>query len=478
LIEFRRQVLLSALKLFDFWVVTGSFLLSLIAAYARTGSSFAQLLAVRVKLGNLLILLATLATWYLIFLLSGMYDSKRLASRRKEAVDALRATTLCTGFLALITLLFHVSLISPRVIFVFWALSTACVIFGRLILRLCLAFIRRHGRNLRQILILGTNERALGFASYLEARPDLGYRILGFVDEEWQGTEDFRESGRPLACNLTALPEYLRHNVVDEVANYLPLRSSYEHASQVANLCETHGILLRLQSSIFDSKKVRAQRRDFAETDLAISHPVPHEGLPMVAKRLLDIVGSAILLFLLSPLLLIVSALIKLTSPGPVLFLQERIGYNKRRFRIYKFRTMVPNAEKIMAKLEHLNEVSGPVFKIKNDPRITPIGKFLRRTSIDELPQLLNVLKGEMSLVGPRPLPVRDYQGFNQDWHRRRFAIRPGLTCLWQVNGRSSITFEQWMELDLQYMDEWSLWLDFKILLRTIPAVLKGSGAA
>jgi len=151
---------------------------------------------------------------------------------------------------------------------------------------------------------------------------------------------------------------------------------------------------------------------------------------------------------------------------------------NKRRFKIFKFRTMIPNAEKMMAQLEKHNEAGGPVFKIKDDPRITPIGKFLRRSSIDELPQLLNVLNGDMSLVGPRPLPVRDYEGFNEDWQRRRFSVKPGITCLWQVNGRSGITFDQWMLLDLQYMDEWSLWLDCKILAKTIPAVLRGSGAA
>jgi lipopolysaccharide/colanic/teichoic acid biosynthesis glycosyltransferase len=139
---------------------------------------------------------------------------------------------------------------------------------------------------------------------------------------------------------------------------------------------------------------------------------------------------------------------------------------------------MVPNADKMLPELQMLNEVAGPVFKIKNDPRMTPIGRLLRRTSIDELPQLFNVLKGDMSLVGPRPLPVRDYEGFNEDWQRRRFSIRPGITCLWQVNGRSSISFEKWMQLDLQYIDQWSLWLDFKILVRTVPAVLKGSGAA
>jgi lipopolysaccharide/colanic/teichoic acid biosynthesis glycosyltransferase len=192
----------------------------------------------------------------------------------------------------------------------------------------------------------------------------------------------------------------------------------------------------------------------------------------------LDVAISSALLLLFAPLLIGVAAAIKMTSPGSVLFLQERIGLNKRRFKIYKFRTMVPNAEQLMPSLESKNEVSGPVFKIRKDPRITPIGRYLRRNSIDELPQLFNVLIGDMSLVGPRPLPVRDYEGFNEDWQRRRFSVRPGITCLWQVNGRSGISFDQWMLLDLQYMDEWSLWLDLKILARTVPAVVRGSGAA
>jgi lipopolysaccharide/colanic/teichoic acid biosynthesis glycosyltransferase len=161
-----------------------------------------------------------------------------------------------------------------------------------------------------------------------------------------------------------------------------------------------------------------------------------------------------------------------------VFFAQERVGLNKRRFRLYKFRTMIPDAERKLAELECFNELSGPVFKIKNDPRITPIGKFLRKTSIDELPQLYNVLIGDMSLVGPRALPVRDYNGFDQDWHRRRFSVRPGITCLWQVNGRNNVPFDKWMELDLEYIDNWSLWLDLKILLKTIPAVVSGYGAA
>jgi lipopolysaccharide/colanic/teichoic acid biosynthesis glycosyltransferase len=174
---------------------------------------------------------------------------------------------------------------------------------------------------------------------------------------------------------------------------------------------------------------------------------------------------------------LLVAALIRLTSKGPVFFRQTRIGYGKRPFEILKFRTMVVDAEKLMSQVEHLNETNGPTFKLKNDPRITPLGRFLRKSSLDEIPQLVNVFLGDMSLVGPRPLPVRDYEGFSKDWHRRRFSVKPGITCLWQVMGRSSISFDEWMALDMRYIDQWSVWLDIKILFQTIPAVFRGSGA-
>ncbi len=200
-------------------------------------------------------------------------------------------------------------------------------------------------------------------------------------------------------------------------------------------------------------------------------------GWGSIFKRSFDFTISLILLILVSPLFLITALLIRAGSPGPAFFRQERLGLNKRRIRVYKFRTMVRDADKKQAELEGLNEAEGPVFKIKNDPRITPLGKFLRKASIDELPQLFNVLKGDMSLVGPRPLPVRDFEGFDEDWHRRRFSVRPGLTCLWQVNGRSNTSFDKWMKLDMAYIDNWSIWLDLKILVMTIPAVLKGSGA-
>jgi exopolysaccharide biosynthesis polyprenyl glycosylphosphotransferase len=207
-------------------------------------------------------------------------------------------------------------------------------------------------------------------------------------------------------------------------------------------------------------------------------HTGAMQGWPVVVKRVLDVTLSMFLLATLFPLLVLVGAAIKFTSPGPILFVQERVGLNKRHFHLYKFRTMVPQAELAQSALRHLNEASGPVFKIRSDPRVTPIGRVLRRTSIDELPQLFNVLTGDMSMVGPRPLPIRDYEGFDEDRHRRRFSVRPGLTCLWQVSGRHLIPFESWMALDLHYIDHWSLWLDIKTMLRTIPAVIRGSGAS
>jgi len=290
--------------------------------------------------------------------------------------------------------------------------------------------------------------------------------------------DTFRRSGYALASDVESFGQFLRNSVVDEVIMALPFRSMHDQASRIAAACEEQGITLRVLPNIFDLKRARSSAEE-VEGDPLITHTTGWaEGWPLFAKQVLDFTISGIAIILLSPVLLLVGALVKLASPGPVLFVQKRLGLNKRPFDLYKFRTMVLDAEHQMPQIEHLNEVMGPVFKMKNDPRVTPIGRFLRKTSIDELPQLFNVLKSEMSLVGPRPLPVRDYNGFNEDWPRRRFSVRPGVTCLWQIRGRSSIPFQQWMELDLQYIDKWSLWLDLRILILTIPAVFRGSGAA
>ena len=476
--EARRNFLLNALKLFDLSLLVLSYgLATALIVFTRHGPSLVDYLGMRVKVSNFVIFLAMILAWHVVLSVCGMYSSKRLSTWRSILIDSLKATSFSVVCLAMASTLFTITMVTLRFLALFWILSSLLVSAGRLILRQILGKVRRRGRNLRYMLILGTNQRGLDFAARIESRPELGYRILGFADDFWPAMETFRRSGHTLVCNIFMLPEFLRHNVVDEIANYLPLRSFYEHTSQVAALCELHGIILRFDTDLFGLKTSRPQAGEFEGNHYITYSSRIRDTWPLLIKRTVDIIASLILLILLSPLFLITAILIKWDTDGPIFFLQERIGYNKRRFRIYKFRTMLPGAEKMMTELESLNEVSGPVFKIKNDPRITPLGKFLRRTSIDELPQLINVLTGEMSLVGPRPLPVRDYQGFSEDWQRRRFSVRPGITCLWQVKGRSSVTFEQWMRLDIQYLDEWSLWLDMKILARTIPAVLRGSGA-
>lgn len=478
MINLRRKILLDALKIYDLIVMLLSFGLSTILVWGGSRVSIADFFAMRVKVGNLFIILGLLALWHALFSMFGLYTSRRLSTRRDEMFDVAKATSVGTCFLWGAAWIFHIRMASPAFLFVFWVLGMLMLLLSRVGMRSMLRQTRLRGRNLRYMLIVGSNARALEFADRIQASPELGYRVIGFADRAWTGLEPLRQRGYSVACDLDELGTFLRTNVVDEVVIALPIRSFHDDASRIAALCEEQGILFRILSNIFNLRMARP-RAEESEGEFWITHYTgAADGWPLVAKRILDFSLALVVLIVASPILLVVALLIKLTSPGPILFRQIRIGHNKRKFLIYKFRTMIVDAEKKMQNVEHLNEASGPVFKMMNDPRITPVGKFLRKTSLDELPQLFNVLKGDMSLVGPRPLPVRDYEGFSQDWHRRRFSVRPGITCLWQVNGRSSIPFEQWMELDMQYIDKWSLWLDLQILARTIPAVMKGLGAA
>jgi exopolysaccharide biosynthesis polyprenyl glycosylphosphotransferase len=432
----------------------------------------------RVKIGNFFIFLGLLMLWHTFFLAFGLYKSRRLSTFGADARDVLMATSLGTLCLHAAAIILQIRMAIPTFLVVFWVLSTLLLVSSRFMLRVLLTQTRLRGRNLRDMLIVGTNPRAIELARRMQSRPELGYRVIGFADRQWAGIDQFRQTGYSLACDLDSLPAFFRQNVVDEVVIALPIRSFHEDASRIAAVCEEQGIIFRVLSNLFNLKLGHARAEEL-EGDSWITHYVGIcEGWPLVLKRILDFGVALVALIVLSPFMLLAALLIKINSPGPILFKQERVGQNKRKFTIYKFRSMIIDAEKKMQHIEHLNEVSGPAFKIKLDPRITPIGKLLRKTSIDELPQLVNVLKGDMSLVGPRPLPIRDYEGFSEDWHRRRFSVRPGITCLWQVGGRSSVTFEKWMELDMQYIDKWSFWLDVKILVKTVPAVLRGSGAA
>ncbi|MBI2946335.1 MAG: sugar transferase [Verrucomicrobia bacterium] len=242
--------------------------------------------------------------------------------------------------------------------------------------------------------------------------------------------------------------------------------------------CELEGVEAWLLADFFNTQLSQTLLDDLHGRPMLIFRSTPEHSWPAFVKEAFDIAAAFILLVLLLPLFLVAMLLIKLGSPGPVLFRQQRSGLNGRPFTMLKFRSMVSDAEQRRHELEALNEMDGPVFKVTDDPRVTPIGRFLRRHSIDELPQLINVLRGEMSLVGPRPLPVNEVERFDDFAHRRRLSVKPGMTCLWQVSGRNNVKdFKDWVRLDLEYIDNWSLWLDFKILVRTIPVVFSGTGA-
>lgn len=474
-----RTYLLMAFKLYDLAAMSSACGISMVLVpYQQQGMLLGEFLKLRLYVHNFVLVLLLIFLWHVIFTSLDLYESKRLSpSLFAEVPDVLKATSLGTLAILFIGIIFSIDIVTLPFLTTFWILSSAICVASRLVLRYALQQARRMGRNLRHVLIVGTNTRAIDIARTIESRTELGYRLVGFVDEHWHASEPGPRNDYCMVADLSGLQAFLQDQVVDEVIMCVPIKSFYEKASRIIAQCDEHGIAVRFVSDIFTPAQRRALIDQIDDHRfMTVSTAPDHEGL--VVKYLVDYIIALALLACLAPLFLVVCVLIKATSPGPVFFVQDRVGLNKRRFRLYKFRTMIVDAEQKLADLEHLNEASGPAFKITRDPRVTPIGRLLRKTSIDELPQLLNILKGEMSLVGPRPLPVRDYIGFSQDCHRRRLSVRPGITGLWQVGGRSSMSFDKWMELDLQYIDQWSLWLDLKILFMTVPAVVKGTGAS
>ncbi|HWE49991.1 MAG TPA: sugar transferase, partial [Bryobacteraceae bacterium] len=306
--------------------------------------------------------------------------------------------------------------------------------------------------------------------------PESGYtRILGFVDSP-NGHAVPSVIRKQMLGGLEQLEGILMRQPVDEVLIALPARSCYTQIQNAIAICERSGVQAKYLSDIFSVTQATPRLESYAKSHV-VSLTFVQDDYRLLVKRGIDILGALTGLVLFTPLMVAIGLLIRLTSPGPALFSQERYGLNKHSFRMYKFRTMIADAEKLQPGLEVSNEARGPVFKMRNDPRVTPLGRILRKTSLDELPQFVNVLRGEMSLVGPRPLPRRDVSRFENASLMRRFSVKPGLTCLWQVNGRSNTDFERWIVLDLKYIDSWSLTLDFEILAKTIPAVLAAKGA-
>lgn len=378
------------------------------------------------------------------------------------------AGALLVGFLS-----FTLKLdLSRPLIFLFLGLNVLTLCAARLVMRWALHRRRFHHWGMKNVLIVGTDAKAREIAEKLQHFPEWGLRLLGFVEPAPQGVAD----DLPVLGKLSDLAAILDSHIVDEVVFASSDKNDLQNFDAAVHLCEEQGISTRLVLNIFPETASRVSMEFLDGMPAVTFSMVPDHHLALLVKRLFDFSMAAVLLVLCFPLMVIAAVAVKLSGPGPVLYRQRRCGLYGRQFILTKFRSMMDGAEDILWEIRHLNEMDGPVFKMRHDPRVTALGKILRKTSIDELPQLWNVLKGEMSLVGPRaPLPEEVVQ--YTPAQRRRLSVKPGITCLWQVSGRNEIDFQQWMSLDLKYIDNWSLLLDLKILLKTIPVVLLCKGA-
>ena len=363
---------------------------------------------------------------------------------------------------------------SKQFIFVYLLISASLLVMEKISIFAFSRFIREKGYNIRYVIIVGTGRRACKVARLIKRHKEWGFQIIGLIDKDpaLLGT---KKMGVEVIGILDDVPNILRERVVDQVIFVVP-RLWLGDIEPVILKCELRGVETYIALDLFNLQITHGRIDNMAGLPLLNFNPAFMRQEDLFIKRAIDIFASLLLLVLLSPVFLFVAIMIKTTSEGPIIFKQIRCGLNGRKFRMLKFRSMVMDAETMMGELKKLSETDGPVFKMEKDPRLTPIGSFLRKASIDELPQLINVLMGEMSLVGPRPPLPQEVEQYD-DWQRRKLSLRPGITCLWQVSGRSTISFRKWMELDLVYIDNWSLGLDFKILLRTIPAVLLQKGA-
>jgi exopolysaccharide biosynthesis polyprenyl glycosylphosphotransferase len=405
-----------------------------------------------------------------MFMLSSfwLYRSKRLARLEDELSDVLRAVAFATLIVATLILLTEWPILPKRFLLIFACSAFVLMFLIRLFKRKMLREFRLHGRNLRSVIVIGAGQRGQKIVKLINEKPEIGYQFAGYID-------DIKHPD--VIGGLSDISGILARNVVDEVIICLPIKTFYDRMRSITEAAEEQGITVRIYSDLFDLKLSRAVTGELGEAPILSIYATRLSDWQSFLKSTIDFVGGIFLLTILAPLMVTIAVLIKITSPGPVFFVQERVGLNKRRFKMFKFRTMVVDAPEKQKELEKLNEADGPVFKIKDDPRVTSFGRWLRRTSLDELPQLLNILLGDLSLVGPRPLPERDFQKFDQSWFNRRFSVKPGITCIWQISGRSETSFDKWILQDLEYIDKWSIGLDLKILFKTVPTVLRGTGA-
>ncbi|MDB6093018.1 MAG: hypothetical protein JWM32_580 [Verrucomicrobia bacterium] len=480
MIRLRHKLFIYALRVFDQTVLLATFLILLDWFGRQRGTgSLPYLLQNYYEAHHAFGVILLGVSWIWIFDAIVHYETNRLKTLRSQLFDVFKANSAAAAFLMVVATVFTFKRFNNELILTFWVTTCVLGMMSRLVLRSFLMQVRRSGYNYRHLLILGYNQDAVQLAHKIDATPVLGYKIAGFVSELplAEAAELIPLDSDRIIGEFSDLKPILEQGPVDEVMICLPILNHFSTVSEVVRMAQELGIVVRLFPDDATAKTLARCHLEQFEGHSVVTFFREQMLLQLFGKRIMDVVIASILLVLLSPLLIVVALAIKFTSPGPVLFVQPRVGMNKRSFKLYKFRSMYIDAEKRRQELAHLNEMDGPVFKIKNDPRITPLGHFIRKTSIDELPQLVNVFTGHMSLVGPRP-PLLDEVN-RYDWlYRKRLSIKPGITCLWQISGRNEISFKQWMELDQLYIDNWSLWLDVKILAKTIPAVLFRKGAS
>ena len=394
----------------------------------------------------------------------GFYNRSLLSLRRRMLWPLLKTCAFLSLGVAAGLLLLRLYQTARGVVVWFGCLSFVLVVAKEELLRLALRSRLAQARYRRRLILVGAQDELARTRLELIQAAGGELEILGQVDLEHG----------PVSRLVELLHEHSVNGVLVSAR-----RAYFEPIEAVIRACELEGVEVWLVADFFQTQISHTSLDDFNGRPMLVFRSTPEASWEGVAKGALDYVLAGFLfLALLAPLMAVVGLLIRLSSPGPVLFRQQRSGLNGRPFTMYKFRTMVSNAEQLKDELAALNEMNGPVFKLSKDPRVTKVGKMLRRFSIDELPQLVNVLRGEMSLVGPRPLPVDEVKRFDDLAHRRRLSVKPGLTCLWQISGRNDLKdFQEWVRLDLEYIDHWSFWLDLKILCRTVPAVLRGAGA-
>ena len=406
--------------------------------------------------------------------LGGVYNQPRGAAWLDEVYALVGGTTTGIVIVTAITFWFR-PLVYSRLMFL-WAggIIITLLSLSRLIKRWVLESRMRRGLGVDRVLIVGAGEVGRRLMRNIVAQPELGYQVIGFVDDDAEKSRT--DIGRFKALGgIGNLPRVVQEEAIDEVIVTLP----WMHHRKILGImrqCERERVRARIVPDLFQLALSRVDIEDLGGIPIIGVKEISITGWNLAFKRASDIVLSLAALILLSPLLLLISAAIKLDSSGPILFKQVRVGKGGRRFVFHKFRSMRQGAEEERRQLADLDEVMGATFKIRHDPRCTRVGRFLRRTSLDELPQFYNVLRGEMSLVGPRPAIPSEVEQY-QEWHRRRLEIPPGITGLWQVSGRSQLTFDEMCLLDIYYLENWSPLLDLKIALKTAPAVLAGRGA-